>query len=567
MKNRKQSAVSRRLSGSDSEVVFQNLSNSVSTISNILDNVATQTNNNTTNLDQVSQISQATQGLLINQLDPTNAGSLIARIIDLENNPGGGGGGGIDPTDPNQPILVWDNFIVQDNGDPSGGNLTPYPFFGSPRPTGSRFLSPNVIEIYEADSETGHMGVVLCAVPSNGYMAMGNSPGIDLIDWDSFNRMYVILKPVTTTDSYSIEVGLFNDMVAPTKGVYVSGTRGANWVPTAKDSGTTTGTTKAFANDWITIKIEKLSATSAIVQFNDDPEVILTTDIPSGYLVPGIRGLVDPSTFESFDFKLDFFSLKLFSPLGQVMDQSTETIVKRVRNTSGSTITKGQPVKIVGAQGASGLLLVSAATNVNATADNVVGVAMENITNNNNGYVVAQGYLGGLDTSTWGSDGDRLYLGPTSTLTSVRDPAPAHPVKMGWIVNSGTGTSGSMYVYVEHGEHLENLHDVYVDKTTIQNNDTIKWNSTNNRFEQGSSDGVFYGPPNYEETKTFSYDIDDNLEELVWTVNGQTYTQDFYYNLDGTLDYIEWIRGGNTYRKTFTWNLDGTLASAIITEL
>lgn len=403
MKNKKQSAVGRRMAKSSLSSVSSITNNSIQTVSNTLADVVLKLDNATYNLNQVTQISESTSNQLLNQLDPENDGSVVARLVDLENNVGGGGG--IDPTDPSQPVLIYDTFLIQDNGnfDGTGGIYQSYPP-GNPQATRSRHLSPFNILTKESDSEVGHLGVISCTVNGNpAYMSMGHSPGIDLVDWDSFNRMYVILKPVTTTSNYVIEVGLFDNIHTPTKGVYASGARGGSWTPTAKDTGTTTGTTKAFANDWITIKIEKLSATSAVIQFNDEPEVILSINIPSGYLVPGIRGLGDPFTFESFDFKLDFFSIKI------------------------------------------------------------------------------------------GADSIPVPGGTTLDLIS--------------------------------------------------------------------------GLPNYTESKTFTYDVNDNLEEVQWNVNGVAYTQDFYYNLDGTLNYTEWVRDGNTYRKTFTWNLDGTLASAIITEL
>ena len=137
-----------------------------------------------------------------------------------------------------------------------------------------------------------------------------------------------------------------------------------------------------------------------------------------------------------------------------------EVMLKAVRNTTGSTINKGKVVAINGSQGASGILTVALADNSSSAADNTVGVMVANLNTASNGYVVTQGFLGGLNTSTLGADGSRIYLGTNGDLTSVRADAPAHPVKMGWVVRNGSGTSGSIYVYIEHGEHISNLHDV-----------------------------------------------------------------------------------------------------------
>ena len=403
MKNRKQSAVSRRMSGADTEVVFQNLSNSVSTINNILGGVADQTNTNTTSINQVSEISLATQGLLQNQLDPSIAGSLVARIVDLENNPSGGGG--TDPSDPNQPIVVVDNFLRQPNGDPTGVGVTPYLFPSTETVVMNSFGS---FEIQTTGSETNHIGIIIGRIPAFDSLlrglCLGREENSQVCVFTEVNHMYFIFKTPATL-GHNIRIGFLDDHNSspPNNGVYFERLIGdATFFAVTRSGGTQTRTSTTItysADTWYVLKIRRTPSNEAEFTVDSNTPLLNTTNIPTSYLNPGcqIQGSGSESTNE--DFKFDFFSLKL---------------------------------------------------------------------------------------------GD--------------DPA---------IVPGG----------------------------------------------------VFYGPPDYEETKTFSYDVDDNLEELTWTVGGETYTQDFYYNLDGTLNYIEWIRGGNTYRKTFTWNLDGTLASAIITEL
>jgi hypothetical protein len=480
MKNTKQSAVSRRQAQVSPSSQLFSLTTEIQQLKNFAVDLQNKTEENTKILNSLNeQVFYATDSLN-NQTNEENTGSLAARIKNLEDDVDSGGGGGIDPTDPSQPILIYDNFVVSGNGDPTG-SIGRWQAFPTPGDTlaGSYVLNPVNIEIYEKASEPGHTGIVECRVDvEDGYMSTVNDSSLNSLSWNDINRLYYIFKPLVSSSDYTLQFGLFDDMDTPTKGVYLTGVNNNNWSFVTKDTGTTTVNGPTVVNDWCTLKIERLSSTSVLFQLNDDPEVIINTNIPTDFLIPGIRAEVDD--FTPFDFLVDFFSLKLFGTAGEFPDVSAEAIIKKTRNTSGSTITKGKVVKIVGSQGSSGLLLIEKATNANVSADDVVGVTIEDIGNNKNGYIIKEGYLGGLATNTLGSDGDRLYLGTSGNLTTTRASAPAHPVKIGWIVNSGAGTSGSIYVSIEHGEHLENLHDVSL--TSLQSNDFFAWDSVNNTW-------------------------------------------------------------------------------------
>lgn len=81
------------------------------------------------------------------------------------------------------------------------------------------------------------------------------------------------------------------------------------------------------------------------------------------------------------------------------------------RNTTGSTILDGRPVRITGGQGSNTLIALDRGFG------EIFGVATENIPNNSNGRVTTFGILHDLDTSAF-NDGDRLYSSSTGTLTT-----------------------------------------------------------------------------------------------------------------------------------------------------
>jgi len=93
------------------------------------------------------------------------------------------------------------------------------------------------------------------------------------------------------------------------------------------------------------------------------------------------------------------------------------TIIELVRNESGSTIARGTPVYITGY--ASGRPTVAPADASNPAKMPAIGLAYEQIPNNNNGSVVAMGIAKQIDTSTY-TVGQTVYIGTTpGTLTTT----------------------------------------------------------------------------------------------------------------------------------------------------
>jgi len=82
-----------------------------------------------------------------------------------------------------------------------------------------------------------------------------------------------------------------------------------------------------------------------------------------------------------------------------------------------------------------------------------------------------QGLLDGLSilpTSTF-SDGDPIYLGSTAgSITKTKPYAPNHLVYLGVVTTASNGSAGRMYVKVQNGYELDELHNVQAQSPTLK---------------------------------------------------------------------------------------------------
>ena len=133
----------------------------------------------------------------------------------------------------------------------------------------------------------------------------------------------------------------------------------------------------------------------------------------------------------------------------------------RVYNDSGTTLTKGQAVYISGAQG-NRVAVKLARADVEATSYGTIGLVAETMTNGAEGFVIVSGALYKLNT-TGLTAGATVYLSPTTAgaVTTTKPQAPQQLVVLGW-VERVDNIVGSIYVKVDNGYELEELHDVRI---------------------------------------------------------------------------------------------------------
>jgi hypothetical protein len=165
---------------------------------------------------------------------------------------------------------------------------------------------------------------------------------------------------------------------------------------------------------------------------------------------------------------------------GNVTLQVGQEQVTRVVNKTGVNLLEAnyQAVYISGAQGQRLKVDLALAT-TDGTSAGTLGLVTENINNNQEGFVTSSGLVNEIDTTgdlqgeTW-ADGDILYLSPlvAGDITNVKPLAPDHTVIIGFVVYAHA-IHGKIYVKVDNGYEIEELHDVQVIDRTDE--DILQW--------------------------------------------------------------------------------------------
>ena len=159
---------------------------------------------------------------------------------------------------------------------------------------------------------------------------------------------------------------------------------------------------------------------------------------------------------------------------GGLINRLGQQLVVRARNTSGSLISKGSVVKVVGvAGGFIGINLAQADNDANSAT--AFGIVAEDIADTSNGFVTINGIIHALNTNAF-TEGDVLYLSPTVAggITNVKPSSPNHIVIIGYCAKKSI-TDGHILLHVQNGYELDELHNVTI--TTPINNDVLTYES------------------------------------------------------------------------------------------
>ena len=167
---------------------------------------------------------------------------------------------------------------------------------------------------------------------------------------------------------------------------------------------------------------------------------------------------------------------------GNIISRLGQSLVAYVTNAESVTITKGQAVYLFSAQGDRATVKLAYNTG-DATSAKTLGIVGEDIIANGTGFVVCQGVAYGLNLSAF-TAGDTLYLGSTAgSITATKPYAPNHLVYIG-IVEKANAGAGQLYVRVQNGYELDELHNVSAQSPTT--GQTIVYNASTGLWEKNT---------------------------------------------------------------------------------
>lgn len=198
------------------------------------------------------------------------------------------------------------------------------------------------------------------------------------------------------------------------------------------------------------------------------------------------------------------------------IDNYAKELVQTIKNSTHTTLTKGQVVYISGSDGTNPTISLAVASG-EATSSKTLGFLKQDLNHGDTGYVITEGFLDGLNTNSATTEGDPIWLSPTIPGGVVyglanKPYAPNHMVFLGFVVRKNIN-NGRIYVKVQNGFELKELHDVLAQSPS--DGDIIRY---------VSSSGLWVSQP-----MPISY-TDENAQDAVGNILTNTSSVNFSYN-------------------------------------
>jgi hypothetical protein len=260
--------------------------------------------------------------------------------------------------------------------------------------------------------------------------------------------------------------------------------------------------------------------TMAALQQDNIPWLQFNTQ-PSGYPTgPEANGTVywdDADSIKTLNIVME--------DSGEVIQHVGEETYYRVK--ASSTITKGQVVMITGTVGASGGLRGAPATGLTAVqGENVLGIATQDIANNNWGYITWFGEVKKVNTTggveAW-IDGQILYYNPAVAggLTKNIPTAPNPKVIVAAVIHAAT--NGILFVRPTFGSVL-GATDSNVEISGLAGGDLLQYDSSQSRWENVPASSVVATSGGVPITKTADFTVGVGEGWLINNKSGSTCT-------------------------------------------
>lgn len=180
-------------------------------------------------------------------------------------------------------------------------------------------------------------------------------------------------------------------------------------------------------------------------------------DVPAGAVTYDTSPVGITDTEGKTFWDPDFGTLSLVMTGGNVTLPIGQKSGAEVKNKTGSTIVKGTVVQFDGASG--GNIEIAPAVNDGSVNPRFyLGVAAENILDDDEGFVVETGYIRPLNTNAWPL-GTLLYIGASGALTDTPPAKPAFQIPVAAVTRQDA-SAGVIYVRMDNGLELNEVFDV-----------------------------------------------------------------------------------------------------------
>jgi hypothetical protein len=187
---------------------------------------------------------------------------------------------------------------------------------------------------------------------------------------------------------------------------------------------------------------------------------------------------------------------------------------------AGVAINKGQAVYVTGADGTN-MIVGLASNSAELTSSKTMGLMASTVATNGFGNVIAEGLLAGLDTST-ANAGDPVWLGTNGNLIyglANKPSAPNHLVFIG-IVTRANANNGEIFVKIQNGFELNEIHDVDTKTAAPVGNDILAFEGAPvNLWKNKTIASVLgYTPVSQSRTLTINGTTFDLSADRSWTI-------------------------------------------------
>ena len=413
--------------------------------------------------------------------------------------------------------ISFDGTNISSSGNIFAANLTGSADTGSFMLTGS--VSVNVLTFTKADGSTFDLTVSASgSVVPGTISSSAQIVSLGFLQTSSFNTYTSSTNSrlnniETTTASLNSSVSQLNASSASQQvsinslnaatASYVTETESGSFLLTASfDNGTRNLTFTKGNNTTFAVNIPDVSGSSTLPSgvISGSAQItslgfVSSSITASSIITASINN--DDITFtkgdgSQFTIQVATGSFALSSSYAETASLATNAldIIVNVKNTTGAQINKGTVVRIIGATGDNPLIGTASWTN-DLNSANTLGFVVSNIANDGFGRVMTQGTLLSVNTdpALGYTAGQLVYLSSSGQFTNVKPPAPFHEVRLGQVLRAQQN-NGSIYVLVQNGYELDELHDVDINTGSLLNNDLLAWDSASQQWTNKTVSGV-----------------------------------------------------------------------------